>query len=361
MIGFLVDVRLASSCSCTAILSLCVVFTLAISASAHEVSRSQSTLRVSGSEVLGTVTLDLVELGSVDVNRDDVVSFEELEPHIDRIYSGLKAHFSVGAPEPLVRTTVLRYDIVEDHMLVFQMQYTFERELSAITVTSRLHEMLRPDHRHFVSIQFANEVQQSVLAAASVATTFTAVAPPPRNQTIWRFLTLGVEHIITGYDHLAFLVCLLLATTTFWSLVRVITSFTIAHSITLALAIFDVVILPSRLVESVIALSIAYVAFENLLGVRVMDRSIVTFLFGLVHGFGFSTILREMDLQEGALALPLFSFNVGVEIGQIAFVAVMMPVLYLFNRGGLQALRHAVSLGIGVLAIYWFAQRAFLG
>jgi hydrogenase/urease accessory protein HupE len=172
---------------------------------------------------------------------------------------------------------------------------------------------------------------------------------------------LGVEHIFTGYDHLAFLVCLLIATTTFPSLVKVITSFTFAHSITLALATFDLVMLPTRLTESLIALSIVYVAIENLLQFRAVERYRITFLFGLVHGFGFSTVLREMQLPRASLAVSLFSFNAGVEIGQIAFVSMVFPlVLFLSSRRWPQ-LRPAVSLSVVCLAVYWFVQRAFLG
>jgi hypothetical protein len=315
---------------------------------------------VDGAKIVGIVSLDLIELGGIDVNRNDVVSFEELEPQVERIYLGLKAHFFVGAPDPPWRTTVLRYEIVEDHVVVFHVEYAFAREVKTVTVTSTLHEILRPDHRHFVNVRFGNDLQQSVLAARSTVTTFVP-AMPARGQVLWRFLTLGVEHIITGYDHLAFLVCLLLGTSSFGSLVRVVTAFTVAHSITLALSIFDLIVLPSTLVESVIALSIAYVALENLLTVRVRARPLVAFLFGLVHGVGFSTILRELDLQAAALGLSLFSFNLGVELGQIAFVAVLMPVLPLFSGGPLHAFRPAVSVGIGCLAIYWFVQRTRLG
>ena len=114
-----------------------------------------------------------------------------------------------------------------------------------------------------------------------------------------------MEHIITGYDHLAFLLLLVLAATSVRSLVVIVTSFTIAHSVTLGLATFDIVVLPGRLVESAIALSIAYVALENLLRVRALPRHYVTFLFGLLHGFGFSNVLREMELPRSDLALSL--------------------------------------------------------
>jgi hypothetical protein len=141
----------------------------------------------------------------------------------------------------------------------------------------------------------------------------------------------------------------------------VITSFTLAHSITLALATFNLVNLPSRLTESLIAVSIGYIAAENLLNFRVMKRYYVTFFFGLVHGFGFSTVLRDMELPRSSLALSLFSFNFGVELGQITFVLLIFPLVQDLVKSGWSRLKPAVSAGVGCLAVYWFVQRAFLG
>jgi hypothetical protein len=154
---------------------------------------------------------------------------------------------------------------------------------------------------------------------------------------------------------------LLIGTERLRSLVKIVTSFTVAHSVTLALATFDVVVLPTRLTESLIALSIAYVAIENLLQSRVVERYRITFLFGLVHGFGFSTVLRQMQLPRRNLALSLFSFNAGVELGQLVFVAVVFPMtVYLASSAWRHSVRSAVSVGVVCLSLYWFVQRAFL-
>ena len=109
-----------------------------------------------------------------------------------------------------------------------------------------------------------------------------------------------------------------------------VTSFTVAHSVTLALATFEIISLPPRLIESLIALSIAYVAIENFTGKTLVHRWKITFLFGLIHGFGFSNVFREMELSRRSLAISLFSFNAGVEIGQLVFVCAVFPlVLYI--------------------------------
>ena len=154
---------------------------------------------------------------------------------------------------------------------------------------------------------------------------------------------------------------LLIVTTTIGSMIKVITSFTIAHSITLALATFNFVILPTRLTESLIALSILYVAAENLLGIRAIERYRITFLFGLIHGFGFSSVLREMQLPRTGLALSLFSFNTGVEIGQILFALAAFPlVIWVTRSRWQQQIKPVVSLTVMSLAVYWFIRRAFL-
>ena len=129
---------------------------------------------------------------------------------------------------------------------------------------------------------------------------------------IGSFFLLGIEHILTGYDHLLFLLALILRGGNLWSLFKIITAFTIAHSITLALAALNIVMLPERLVEATIALSIAYVAAENLfMRKAVSHRWAVSFLFGLVHGFGFSNVLRELGLPKEGLLWSLLNFNLG--------------------------------------------------
>lgn len=182
------------------------------------------------------------------------------------------------------------------------------------------------------------------------------------------YAALGVEHIFTGYDHLAFLFALLIvaaggvgasgsagaappsgdpprsvalvsadrqARRGLLAVVRVVTAFTLAHSVTLCLSGLGVLSLPSRLVESFIAASIGYVAIENLLRPAPRHRFLLTFLFGLVHGFGFASVLKEVGLPRSGLLLSLLSFNVGVEAGQLLVVALAFPVLFLLaSRGG---------------------------
>jgi HupE / UreJ protein len=173
------------------------------------------------------------------------------------------------------------------------------------------------------------------------------------------FVRLGVQHILTGWDHLLFLLVLLLRGGGWLSLVKIITAFTVAHSVTLALAVLEVVALPDRLVEAVIALSIAAVAAENLfLRPMVSRRWLVSFAFGLVHGFGFSSVLREVGLPTRGLVLSLLGFNGGVELGQALVVAVALPALALLRSTRWEArVTRSASLATLLVGAVLFVER----
>jgi hypothetical protein len=330
-------------------------------AAAHPMSHSLSRLAIDGWAVTAVLSIDLLELGTVDRDGNSLVSVEELDAAIDRVYALVREHYRVRAGRDATEVRLERYEVIEDgHIGRLHVRFTFDAEPAAIEVTSTLDRMTTSDHRHLVSIARAGHVEEAVLDRGQPSARFDAV-PRSRLEAMRTFVSLGVEHIFTGYDHLAFLVCLLLGAPTVRALVLVVTSFTIAHSLTLALATFDVVVLPSALVESLIALSIAYVAVENLLAKPVVARYRVTFFFGLIHGFGFSNILREMALPRANLALSLFSFNAGVEIGQVIFVIVLFPLLAYLPAVPRRHVRHAASFVVFGLAVYWFAERALLG
>jgi len=178
------------------------------------------------------------------------------------------------------------------------------------------------------------------------------------------FLEVGFRHIVNpgATDHLLFLLGLLLRAGGWFSLLKIITAFTLAHSVTLALAVLNVVVLPDRLVEAVIALSIAFVAAENLfLNPVVSRRWLVSFCFGLVHGFGFSSALRELGLPRQGLVLSLLGFNLGVEAGQALVVALALPALVMLRRTGWEPrMVTSSSLAILVIGLVLFVERVFL-
>ncbi|ULT56796.1 HupE/UreJ family protein [Neobacillus drentensis] len=189
-------------------------------------------------------------------------------------------------------------------------------------------------------------------------------APPVEKtpSTSWfSFFKLGMLHILTGYDHLLFLLALLLRKQTFKQYAAIVTSFTIAHSITLSLAVLGWVTLPSRFVEAVIAFSICYVALENIFRKEIRYRWSITFLFGLIHGLGFATILKEMAIPKSHLAVALINFNLGIEAVQLTIVCLLLPLLsYLFKLKNSGKVVTYGSYAIVALGAIWLFQRLFL-
>lgn len=191
------------------------------------------------------------------------------------------------------------------------------------------------------------------------------------------FFRDGVHHIWIGIDHVLFLVVLLLPSVlcreagrwrpaaawrpALWSVLGVVTAFTVAHSVTLGLAVFDILNPPSRWVESLIALSVLLAALNNLRPVLVETRWRLTFAFGLVHGFGFASALKDLGLQQADLALPLVLFNLGVEAGQLAIVAVLVPLMWAARgwRGYPRWVLGAGSALVAAIAIVWLVERLF--
>jgi len=192
----------------------------------------------------------------------------------------------------------------------------------------------------------------------------------------FEYFRTGVWHIWTGFDHILFLCSLLLpavlergrgrwqAVTTFhpafFEVLRIVTAFTIAHSITLSLAVLGFITLPSRLIESTIAASVVIAALNNLYPLIEKRLWIVAFLFGLVHGLGFANVLTDLALPKPALAVSLVSFNLGVEAGQLAIVAAFLPLAYLTRRSWLypRLVVGAGSLGIAAVASVWLIERS---
>lgn len=257
----------------------------------------------------------------------------------------------------------------------------------------------RPTHRMALSgLQGAMAASAASVSAPASATNADAVdvagevadesAPPPKPESalgeLLRFIVDGVHHIAIGTDHILFLLSLLLVSvwrregparwwppTAGWQpretaraswaeVLKLVTSFTLAHSVTLGLATFGVLSPPSRWVESVIALSVLLAALDNLLPLLRAPRWAVVFGFGLIHGFGFAGVLQDLGLEPGNLAWPLLGFNLGVELGQLALVAAVLPLALLLRRSAFY--RHAVvvplSIGIALLSAVWLVERA---
>jgi len=180
--------------------------------------------------------------------------------------------------------------------------------------------------------------------------------------TAWTsFILMGAEHILGGPDHLLFLIALLALSRSLWSTMKIVTGFTIGHSITLSLATLGWVEVPAHIVEPLIAASIVWVALENiLLPQSERRRWLVATFFGLVHGLGFAGGLLEMGVPHEALIRALIGFNIGVELGQILFVALALPAIVWASRPGrLARLPQTMSIGAAVAGMAWLLQRVF--
>jgi hydrogenase/urease accessory protein HupE len=216
---------------------------------------------------------------------------------------------------------------------VLQVEYRCRHPVQELVVRDDFFDVAGADLHTLAKIEWPKGMQSFAFSSDSRELRVVITGAQEATLGVGGFFLLGIEHILTGYDHLLFLLALVLRGGNVLSLLKIVTAFTIAHSITLALAALNIVTLPDRLVESVIALSIAYVAAENLfLRKAVSHRWAVSFLFGLVHGFGFSAVLREMGLPRQGLMLSLLNFNLGVEAGQATAIAAILPLLLWVRR-----------------------------
>jgi hypothetical protein len=189
-----------------------------------------------------------------------------------------------------------------------------------------------------------------------------ALIDAPIGQQISSFIKLGIEHIWTGYDHILFLISLLMLGGKLSYLLKVVTAFSLSHSVTLFLAALNIISVPSRWVEIAIALSIGYIASENLWRQQPKARWQLAFGFGLIHGLGFSSALQELDLPRTNLVTSLASFSVGIELCQFAIVlAVYCALTYLHKFPWDLTMRRLISAGVIVMSAIWLWERAFMG
>jgi len=275
--------------------------------------------------------------------------------------SNIEHLLEIKADEKILKLQNFRVETPDATSIHFTLEFpnTSATELHLSVVAF---EQLPRGHKQFLSVR-DNEgkiLAERMLSAESKDLTITLhTNSGSRSERFLRFLALGVEHILTGYDHLAFLLAVLLTGGSLASNARIITSFTIAHSLTLALATFGVVTLPATIVEPLIAASIVFVGIENLVHRQLARRWLVTFGFGLIHGLGFAQALQGLGIQG---AIPLLSFNLGVELAQLSIAAVTLPLIWRLQRRPAFMLKHvpALSLLLTLAGIYWFLARTVI-
>jgi hypothetical protein len=359
---------------------------LTLPAWAHKPSDSYLTLR---GEADGSIAVrwdialrDLEHALQLDRDGNGELTWGEVRqraPDIGKLAAGHLGLSSGGQECPLAASAPLMLDKHSDGTYaVLTLQARCARLVDALTVDYRLFFDMDPTHRAMVQWTPAGAAQpQALVFAAESARQSLALAAPSAWETLRQYVLEGVWHIWIGFDHILFLVALLLPSVLVrqggrWSatpslraagieVLKVVTAFTVAHSITLSLAVLGFISLPSRLVESVIAASVVLAALNNLRGTVQRRRWVMAFVFGLVHGFGFASVLADLGLPQTALALALVGFNVGVELGQLAIVAAFLPFAFAlrqtrFYRFGVLQLG---SVAVALLAGWWFVERAF--
>lgn len=360
----------------------CLLAGVTLLAQAHKPSDAYLFITVGGDtiELRWDIALRDLDAGfDLDANGDRALTWGETKarlPEIDR-YALSRLSIDDGRCVPVVRSHA-----VDRHSDGAYLVLTLSapcRTGDALTLDYRLFAEFDPTHRGIVRVAFGDDAARLVVVnpAGGPTTIARGGGDGGTGPFAGGFFAAGVHHILVGYDHVLFLICLLLPAVLVrdgptWKPVRrfgdalrrvlvTVTAFTIAHTLTLALAGLRIVELSPRLIEPAIAATIIFTALGNLRPNRFRDSAAMPFAFGLVHGFGFADVLHELALPFRAFVWALARFNVGVEVGQLAIVAVALTPLYMLRRWKRYRAAIVVPLSIaaiGVAAI-WFAERVF--
>ncbi len=321
--------------------------------------------------------------GQRGADRWEEDNFPDVQPALEKSAAQL---WEAKLGEAALTPRSVRVQLLPGDNVSFFLEYARDATKDGTKLTLRALKLgaLPSGHRQFVIVADARDstlakklikegdatLEAGLAGTGTVDPAAATTAPAPSAvevsalPTFWGFLKLGVEHIWTGYDHLLFLFALLVVCRTFRSIVAIISCFTVAHSVTLGLATLHIVSMPARWVEPLIAASIIYVGLENLWrrGEEPRGRWALTFAFGLIHGFGFASVLRDLGVgnagSEG-IAVPLFSFNLGVEVGQIAIAVAVLPLLWWLRKreGFVRKGVPALSAVVAAAGLYWLLER----
>jgi len=365
-----------------ALFLLSVVLVAAPSAHAHKPSDSYLTFSGDGEHLSARWDIAIKDLAfalDLDENHDGDVTWGELEAAQDAVTAYALGRLDVttqGQPVVLRPQAIQVADHSDGAYAVLHLHTDTPADAAPIDLDYRLFFDLDPTHRGLVVDRRGASPRTDILSPDGPTLTLDA-ANTSAWSALWTFIRSGVWHIWIGFDHILFLITLLIPAVWLrrdrqWepvesvgpavgSVLRVVTAFTLAHSVTLWLAVMDYVTLPSRLIESVIAFSIILTAVHHLYPLVRMPSWAIAFAFGLVHGFGFANVLLDVGLSRGALAVSLLGFNVGVELGQLAIVAVFLPVALWLRHTNVYryGVFYAGSVLIAIIAALWMTERVF--
>lgn len=361
---------------------LAVTLALAATAAfAHKPSDSYLAISVEGTDVKGQWDIALRDLDfaiGLDDDGNGDITWGEVKAHRNDIAAYSLARLKLrsgGADCPIGATEFLADDHSDGAYSVMRFEGTCGAESDSIEIGYSLFADIDPQHKGLLRLEHGGGTRTGIFSPERAVQTFELEKISAVTQ-FFDYAREGVWHIWIGFDHILFLLSLLLPAVlawsgrwqavdrfapAFWDVFKIVTSFTVAHSITLSLAALGVVSLPSRLVESAIATSVVLAALNNIIPLVHGRRWMVAFFFGLIHGFGFASVLRDLGLPQNALLIALVGFNLGVEGGQLAIVSAFLPVAYLLRATWFY--RRLVFIGgslaiVGVAGI-WLVERAF--
>jgi hypothetical protein len=352
-------------------------------AQAHKPSDSYLSLKVEGDSVQGRWDIALRDLDyaiGLDANDDGAITWGELRTRQDAInaYALTRLHIAADGKDCPARADDL---LVDEHTdgkyAVLGFLAPCSGEPQTLAIVYELFFDLDPQHRGLLRVERDGRTDTAIFGPDTKRFELTRSAPRDPWREFLGFGHEGVWHIWIGYDHILFLLSLLLPAAlvmeagewraacgfrrAFWDVFKIVTAFTLAHSLTLSLAVLRFVELPSRWVESAIAASVAAAALNNLYPMFQRRRAVLAFAFGLIHGLGFAAVLLDLGLPDNLRLLGLVGFNLGVEAGQLAIVGVILPLIYGLSRYQLYSplVLKFGSVCIAGVAFLWLAERGF--
>ena len=361
-------------------LAVFLVASCATAARAHKPSDSYLTISVQAGRISGQWDIALRDLDfaiGLDADGDGAITWGEVKAKHSEIVAYALSRLEIAADGQACPVTVSG-QLIDNHSDGAYTAMRFDVDCPSapdtLAITYRLFFDIDQQHKGLLNLQAGGATQTAIFSPDSISQNFSIARPNALRQFL-AYLATGMEHIFTGYDHILFLLSLLLPAVgvfgqrwaprdsfraSFLDVLKIVTAFTLAHSITLALATLQIVALPARLSESAIALSVVIAALNNLYPVIRGRRWMVAFCFGLIHGFGFASVLLDLGLPQGALALALVGFNLGVEAGQLVIVGLFLPLAFALRRTWFY--RAVVMTGgsgaIVVIAALWFVERS---
>ena len=351
------------------------LFVVALPARAHPLSVSYVELRLDSCGMEACVEVQAADIAHELPRLSEKVLLTPgtLQAHQQEIAVLLTTRFTIGIAGRTLTPTVESIAPVFDQKSVrLRLRYVWQEPPASLRLHCRLFPY-HPRHQTFVALYEAQELKWQMTFDDQTQEQDYAVGTRPQSvaSVVWQFVVQGIYHIATGPDHLLFIVGLLLLGGILKQLLKIVTAFTIAHSVTLCLAALSILSPPSRIIEPAIAFSIVVVGVHSLLMRRrqrekstVDLRLLFAFGFGFIHGFGFASALQALGLPRQQMAAALFSFNLGVECGQAGVVLTAAPLLaWLQRKNALIAQRFvtAGSLVVIVAGAFWFVQRVFAG